>query len=168
MREAVSDSSTLIHLALIGRLKLLQEYYDQVLIPPAVWREVVDEGQGRADAREVEDAAQSGWLKVVVPADEFLLRLLKRDLDEGEAEAIVLALEQKTAVILLDESEARKVAEMYGLHKTGVIGLLIRARLEGKIPLLRPELDRLRRVAGFWMGEDLYRHALQVVGEVTQ
>ncbi len=70
MPGAVSDSSTLIHLAVLGRLGLLQEFYDQVLIPPAVRKEVVEGGQGRAGAREVEEAAQSGWLKVMAPTDE--------------------------------------------------------------------------------------------------
>jgi predicted nucleic acid-binding protein len=40
MPEAVSDSSTLIHLAVLGHLQLLREFYDQVVIPPAVWKEV--------------------------------------------------------------------------------------------------------------------------------
>jgi uncharacterized protein len=99
------------------------------------------------------------------PTNEILLRLLKRDLDEGEAEAIALALEQNAEVVFLDESAARSIADLYGLNKTGVVGLLIRAKLEGKLPLLREELDRLRRDAGFWIAEDLYLRALQAVGE---
>src|SRR5256885_1241316 len=83
MPRAVSNSSTLIHLALIGQLQLLREFYTQVLVPPAVWKEVVEEGKGRAGAREVEEAAQLGWIKVIAPVNERLLRLLKRDLDEG-------------------------------------------------------------------------------------
>ena len=67
MPGVVSDSSTLIHLSAIGRLMLLQRFYGQVLIPPAVWREVVEEGRGRPGAREVEDAVRAGWLKIVTP-----------------------------------------------------------------------------------------------------
>jgi hypothetical protein len=63
MAGAVSDSSTLIHLARLGRLELLREFYDQMLIPPAVWEEVVEQGHGRAGAREVEHAAQSDGFK---------------------------------------------------------------------------------------------------------
>jgi predicted nucleic acid-binding protein len=165
MPVAVSDSSTLIHLAVLGRLVLLREFYGQVLIPPAVWKEVVEEGKGRAGGREVEEAARSGWLRVIAPANEPLVRLLKRDLDAGEAEAIALAVEQQADMVLLDESDARRVAGVYGVPKSGVLGLLVRGRLEGKLPSLRQELARLRQDAGFWIDEDLCRRALEAVGE---
>ena len=165
MPGVVSDSSPLIHLAVLGRVALLHEFYGQVLVPPAVWREVVEEGQGRAGVREVEDAARSGWLTVIGPTNEALLRLLRRDLDDGEAESIALAVERQADVILLDESDARRVAGVYELPKTGVVGLLIRARLEGRLPSLRQELARLREQAGFWIGEELYQQALEAVGE---
>jgi|GEM_PF-6491755 len=42
---------------------------------------------------------------------------------------------------------------------------LIRAKLEGKVASLREELDRLRNEAGFWIGDEIYRRALQVVAE---
>lgn len=126
---------------------------------------MVEEGQGRAGVREVEEAARSGWLKVMAPTNELLVRLLKRDLDKGEAEAIALALERKAEIALLDESDARGVADVYGLRKTGIVGLLIRAKNEGKIGSLRNELDRLRQDAGFWVRDDLYRIALEAVGE---
>ncbi len=165
MPAAVSDSSTLIHLVLLSRLDLLREFYDEVIIPPAVWHEVVEQGHGRPGAREVEKAARSGWLKVEAPTNELLLRLLKRDLDDGEAEAIALSVERGTAAVLLDESHARRRAGVYRLQKTGVIGLLIRAKIEGKLPSLREELDRLRHEAGFWISENLYQQALEAVGE---
>jgi len=65
----------------------------------------------------------------------------------------------------LDETEARKVADLYGLDITGLIGILIRAKLEGKVPSLREELDRLRKGTGFWIGDEIYQQALQAVGE---
>ena len=57
------------------------------------------------------------------------------------------------------------MADAYGLHKTGLIGILLRAKLEGKVPSLREELDRLREEAGFWIGDGIYQQALQAVGE---
>ncbi|MCZ7574972.1 MAG: DUF3368 domain-containing protein [Ardenticatenaceae bacterium] len=81
------------------------------------------------------------------------------------ATAIALAIERKADMIFVDESYARQIADIYGLPKTGVIGLLIRAKVAGTIASLRQELDRLRHDTGFWIGEDLYRQALTTVGE---
>lgn len=165
MPLVISNSSTLIHLATIGRLALLKEFYGKITIPPAVWKEVVEEGKGRAGVTEVEEARQGGWIEVSSPTDELMLRLLKRDLDDGEAEVIALALEHQADLVLLDESEARRVAELYALPKTGIIGLLIRAKREEKIESLQNELDRLRSRAGFWIEERLYWQVLRSVGE---
>lgn len=165
MPKAVSDSSTLIHSAGIGRLNLLMEFYEKILIPPAVWKEVVEEGRSRPGAREVEEGRRSGQIEVIKPSDESVVRLLKLDLHDGEAETIALAIEQRPEIVFLDETEARRVADAYGLHKTGLIGILLRAKLEGKVPSLSEELDRLREEAGFWIGDGIYQQALQAVGE---
>jgi len=167
MPAVISNTSSLIHLAAIGRLTLLREFYDDITIPPAVWQEVVEEGKGRAGAVEVKDARSAGWLSVVTPTDRALLSLLKRDLDDGEAEAIALAVGMGADLILLDESDARQEAGRLGLAKTGVVGILLRAKLEGKIPSLRHELDRLRRDGHFWIDGELYQRVIAEAQETT-
>jgi len=149
----------------IGRLALLRELYGTVTIPSAVWQEVVEQGQGRSGAIEVETACQEGWIEVRAVAASPLLQLLKRDLDDGEAEVIALAIELDAQIVLLDESEARRVADLYKLRKTGVIGVLMRAKREDRIDSLQVELDRLRVGAGFHIQDDLYHKALIAVGE---
>jgi predicted nucleic acid-binding protein len=52
MPDAVSDSSPLIHLAKIEALELISRLYSRILIPPAVWQEVVEESEGRPGAVE--------------------------------------------------------------------------------------------------------------------
>ena len=165
MGLVVSDTSTLIHLAKIGRLCLLKEIYGRIIVPPAVWREVVEQGRDRAGATEVDQAHQAGWIDVLTPTDTALLRLLKRDLDDGESEVIALAIEQQASLTLLDESDARTIADLYGLTKTGVIGILIRARQQGHIRSLKTELDRLLQQGSFWIEKTLYDRALGAVGE---
>jgi predicted nucleic acid-binding protein len=155
----------LIHLAAIGGFGLLHEFFDEIRVPPAVWREVVEEGRERPVVAEVEQAAEQGWLRGVPLRDDALVKSLQRDLDEGEAEAIALSLQERLDVVLLGESEAREAAEVHGLVKTGVIGPLIRAKREGKVASLREQLNRLRDEAGFWIDDSLYRAALQAVGE---
>jgi predicted nucleic acid-binding protein len=62
MLDAVSDSSPLIHLAKIEALELISRLYRRILIPPAVWREVVEESDGRPGAVEMERAVAAGWM----------------------------------------------------------------------------------------------------------
>lgn len=62
MGLVISDSSTLIHLAVIDQLALLKKFYGRITIPPAVWREVVEQGGGRAGAADVEQARRAGWV----------------------------------------------------------------------------------------------------------
>ena len=66
------DSSTLIHLAGIGRLELLRELYGKLIVPKAVWREVVEEGKGRLGVVEVQAARLSGWIEVRAATNEAL------------------------------------------------------------------------------------------------
>ncbi len=65
MPIVVCDSSTLIHLARIGRLSLLRDFHGKIIIVPAVWNEVVEEGQGKPGSSEIRDACESGWIEVI-------------------------------------------------------------------------------------------------------
>lgn len=138
---AVADSSTLITLASIGRLSLLREFHGKLLIPPAVWREVVVEGRGRPGASEVKQALEAGWLEVAEPSDRSLVVMLRRELDDGEAEAIALALEKKAEVILLDETDARRIAEVLGIPRAGVVGVLLNQIVEEVVEEIKRILD---------------------------
>ena len=111
------------------------------------------------------NAREAGWIEVVSVQDHAVLRLLKHDLGPGEAETIALAAEGRADIALLDETEGRRIADVLGVRKTGAVGLLIRAVLEGSIEKLLPELGRLRDDAGFWISDELYSRALGAVGE---
>ena len=45
--RVVSNTSPLINLAWIGQLDLLRELYGELLIPEAVWDEIVTQGVGQ-------------------------------------------------------------------------------------------------------------------------
>jgi len=125
----------------------------------------VIEGKGRAGAQEVRVAKNAGWIQTLDVVDQPLLKILKSELDNGESEAITLALEMKAELLLIDETEGRRIAALYGLPKTGVVGILMRAKMEGRIKSLQKELDALRQGGGFWIAEALYRKALEIVNE---
>ena len=72
MQGAISDSSILIHLAGIGRLELLKEFFGKIFIIPAVWN--VEEGKERPGAREVKEAHEYGWIEVIAPTNESVIK----------------------------------------------------------------------------------------------
>jgi len=158
----VSNTSPLINLAWIGQLDLLRELYGKLLIPEAVWDEIVTQGIGQPGAEEVRTAT---WITINAVKNAHLVLALRQELDAGEAEAIALALESGAVLLLIDERIGRETARHFGLDYTGVIGVLIEAKRRGLIDSIKPYLDRLRDVAGFRIREALYNRVLQDEGE---
>ena len=158
----VSNASPLINLARIGQLDLLPKVYGEVRIPEAVRREVVEEGAGQPGAQEV-DAAD--WIKTQTITNRPLVQALGQDLDSGEAEAIVLALETEADLLLMDERLGREAARHLGVTVTGLIGLFVEAKHRGLISAIKPLLDALRDQAGFHIRQELYDQVLHDAGE---
>lgn len=169
MPAAIADASVLIHLSRVGRFDLLPSLFERVVVPSAVWREVVERGESRPGGEEVRSGREAGWVQVEDPTNTDLVRLLRQSLGAGESEALALAVEAagegSDAHLLVDEADARRIAEAYDLPKTGTVGILVRAKLEGEVERLTPLLRALREEAGFWMAEELENRALRAVGE---
>src|SRR5947208_358227 len=130
MPAVISDASVVICLGAVGQIELLQQFYTEVLVPPAVWAEVTS-ASTRPGATEAQAARNDGWLQVRAPASTALLAHLHRTLDAGEAEAIALATELPQSLLLLDDADAREAALQLGLDFTGTVGVLLRAKREG-------------------------------------
>jgi hypothetical protein len=107
----------------------------------------------------------AGWLEIQSPINSQLLDTLNQTLDPGEAEAIALAVELSADRLLIDERLGRSIAAGYGLKLRGLLGILINAKRQGLIPVLKPILDRLINQAGFRVSQALYDRTLQEVGE---
>ena len=158
----ISDSSVLINLAWINQLDLLPSLYQQIVVPTAVWHEVVIKGTGKPGAHEIKTAV---WLQVKEPTNKALVYALRQDLDAGEAEAIALAIEQQAELLLMDERVGRAAAQYFDLSVMGLIGILITAKQEKMLSEIRPCLDSLRQVAGFYISDALYQRVLRDVNE---
>jgi len=98
-------------------------------------------------------------------ADRNLVASLQLELDDGEAEAIALAVELKADLILLDERKGRVIAARLGLRFIGLLGMLVEAKHRSLISAVRPIMNDLIGKAGFWIGQELYDYILQVAEE---
>lgn len=162
--KAVSNSSVLIALSSIGQLELInQRFTDGVIIPQAVWQEVVETGVGRPGSEQV---AKASWLKISAVNNTNLVSLLRRELDVGESEAIALFLEQPSQAILLDEKTARSVAKSMNLPILGTVGILIWAKQNGCFSSLKEQLDALQTIGKFRLSHLVIQDALKQVGEL--
>lgn len=158
----VSNTSPLMNLAIIGQLELLRDLFGTIHVPVAVWSELVIDGKGKPGSEEI---ANASWIQTHVVQNQHLVTVLQKHLDQGESEAIALALELPAKLILLDEFEGRRIADQYGLTKTGILGVLLNAKKQGVIPSLKVEMDKLRRNAHFWIADPLYEKLLRAAGE---
>jgi len=159
----VSNASPLISLARIGRLNLLQQLYGELIIPEAVWNEIVIEGSGKPGADEVKEAP---WIKKQAIKNKQLAHVLRQERDAGESEAIALALESEAELLLMDERLGRQTANYLGIHCIGLIGVLIEAKRKGFIEQVKPLLDALQNLAGFRISPSLYSRILQDEKEI--
>ena len=113
--------------------------------------------------KRIEQAANI-WLKVQEVENRETVQILLADLDLGEAEVIALAKEVNADNVLLDDLDARRFAKRVGLSAIGTVGILLAARLQGKIPSLREEMDRLQ-AHGFRISKILMEEVLKAAGE---
>ena len=155
----VSNTSPILNLAIIGKLELLRNQCQQVLVPPAVLRElrINEDLPGSTVIRE---ALRAGWIQVLEPGNQSLTKALQRYLDVGESEAISLSLQAGASLLLLDEKDARAAAKDFGLKVAGVLGILCRAKCQGDKISLKETMDTLRTACGFRIDDKLYTEVL--------
>lgn len=133
-KTIIGDSSVLIALSIIQQLELLPKLYHRVVIPPMVWEEITIHGAGLPGALAI---SQFDWL-IIEKTTQALLKPLSILLDPGEAEAIALAMNIPESTVLLDDAQARRVAERFGVDRIGTLGILRRAKKAGLVDAIQP------------------------------
>ena len=163
--SVVSDTSPITNLAAINQLNLLQRLYTCLVIPTAVYNEMVRVDKLVPGAVEVQTLP---WIQTQTVASSQQVRVFREsqeNIDLGEAEAIILALELKADLLLMDERRGRAVAMSYGLQVTGLLGVLLQAKGNRLIPAVKPLMERLIEQADFRVSNQLYATILEFAGE---
>ena len=161
----IADTTPLINFSTLRELRILKALFAKVVIPEAVFKEIVIEGASYPSAAELQRALDEGWIEQKETKLIELVKLLLANMDEGEAEAIALGVELKASYVLIDETEARKAAQLIGLNCLGSIGCLLAGKGQEIIAAVKPYLDRMRSEAKYWVSEELYKAALEQARE---
>lgn len=65
----------------------------------------------------------------------------------------------------MDEPRGRIVATSYGLQVTGLLGVLVQAKRNNLIQIVKPLVNQLIEQADFRVSDELYTTILQIAGE---
>ena len=158
----ISNTSPITNLAAVGQLAILQQLYQTVFIPDAVYAELTTGKDSHS--QEVEIRTRS-WIEVKPVANQTFEAALHMELDPGEAAALALAVEMKADLLLLDERRGRSIAARLGLRFVGLLGVLIEAKRQGYLAAVKPILEDLITKAGFWVSQRLHARVLEAAGE---
>ncbi len=153
----ISDATTLIVLEKQRKLSLLCQLFEKVIIPETVYQELM---AGLPTGAVLDTVA---CIEVETVALSERLANLLIVLDQGEAEAIELAI-SKQFPLIIDEKKGRKIAQQMGLIITGLAGLLILAVKKEIITALQVEIilnDAIKQ--GYRLSDSLYQQTIEKI-----
>jgi predicted nucleic acid-binding protein len=126
----IADSGPIFSLALIDKLDLLNELFEEIKIPKAVWIEITK--NKTANYQKIFSFFQDKTCEVKGFNELTFI------MDSGESESVVLYKELNADFLLIDDRKARKIAENLGLNCIGTIGLLAVSKEKKLIEELKP------------------------------
>ena len=151
----IGDSSALIALSVVDKLELLEQLYENLYVPQAVFEEVTQVGRPQSD--KLRRFLQSR-VKVVE------LNLTKLGLGLGELEAITLYKELDAEVLLIDDNRAKKYAILNDVKVIGSLGILIKGKEKGYIEQGKPLVEAIMK-SEVYISNKLMLKVLELCGE---
>jgi predicted nucleic acid-binding protein len=154
----VADSSALVSLAACRSLSLLDALFQDVRIPRAVFVECTVPSKPYAD--ELGATLHSRVVEIEL-AD---LVIAAGGLGKGELEAMALYKRLGADRLLVDDARARRVARLNGIQVTGSLGILLLAKEQGLVSVVRPLIEHIQ-AAGIRIAGELVRETLRLAEE---
>jgi len=155
----IFNASPVITMAKAGYLQIFDQLAAAILIPEAVFREIL--------AAPVSDPArralESGWGQKASPG-EIPSSIIEWGLGQGESAVLALAVERPGSTAVLDDGAARRCARSLNLRLIGTLGAILRARRLDLISSAAQAFAALR-AAGLRFDDEVARVSLGTVEE---
>ena len=158
----VSNTTPISNLLHLDNVSLLAELFGTVYIPEAVANEL---NVVFLSSREWQKCIEGEQIIIQPISNTIFVKQMVPFLHQGEAEAICLSLEKKARLCLIDDKDARTVAQLNNLLVTGTLGILLKAKETGLISSVKKLIDKLRAEHHFWIREDMYQKVLHIAKE---
>lgn len=163
--KVLIDSSSLIAFAKIGAIELLKNLFGEIYITEEIKSEVVF--GSTSDAAIIRERIGK-WIKILKFTPPGYFKDV-RGIGEGERSILEYAKDNKGTLLILDEIEARAIAESENLNFTGTIGLTVFACERGKISS-EEGIDLIKKLSksDFRMTVELYDWAMEKFKELKK
>lgn len=152
--SVVSDTTAITTLLKAGQEQLLQDLFERVFVPQAVWDELKQFHRGLPDfvaLRPLQNNSQR------LPGTESLGR--------GEAEALSLAKELNARLLVTDDRKGRLAAKRLHIPCIGLVGMVVHAKQLGKISSVRDLLETIETKGGLYLSDAVVAEALRLANE---
>ena len=156
----IVNTSPLFYLHRLGLLDVLNKLYGHIIVPEAVRKELEE---GQIQGEDVPRLGTYPWIEVTRVSMPAYLGLIA-DLGPGESEVLALATNHPSALVILDDKLARRIAEMQGFRLTGTAGVLLRAKRKGLVSAVKPIIEKLLDL-DFRLKPHLVRAIIELAGE---
>jgi predicted nucleic acid-binding protein len=157
--KVVVDASPLILLSKVDLANLLPKLFTEIVVPEAVWREIIGGGENDPTAQTLSSLRLKHVTVAAVPPE-----ILVWNLGDGESDVLTFAAANQDYRAIVDDKAARSCARSVGINILGTGGLLILAKRRGLIESVATELQRLVQ-AGLWISAEMIDLLRKQAGE---
>ena len=150
----ISDSSPIIAIVKKRELTLLKDLFQEILIPKAVYEELMKNPEYEEDRRRhLQEEIDLGWIKVT---ELKKLKYPNLSLGQGETEAINACIDVDDIILLIDERKGRNIAKSLNITVMGTLGVLALAKKKAfrTIQEIETNLENLIN-QGFYLSSDV-------------
>jgi predicted nucleic acid-binding protein len=120
--KVVSNTTPIISLASIGKLGILKELFNEIIIAETVYNEI------KAKKSYGYEEVESEYITIKAIQGKIYQDLLLNQLDVGETDTILLAKEINADFVIIDENLGYKIAKNSRLNVVRTLSILLKAK----------------------------------------